>query len=66
VSEEEIWQAMHRLLMEGKVVAEPSGAVAPAACLPAGTAAFGAAHPHRTVAIVSGGNTDPALLREIT
>jgi threonine dehydratase len=58
VSEEEIWQAMRRLLMEGKVVAEPSGAVAPAA-------AFGATDPRRAVAVVSGGNLDPRLLQEI-
>jgi threonine dehydratase len=59
VSEEEIWQAMHRLLMEGKVVAEPSGAVAPAA-------AFQASSSKRATAVVSGGNADPSLLSALS
>jgi threonine dehydratase len=59
VAEDEIRGAVRRLLMEGKILAEPSGAVAPAA-------AFEAVNPRRTVAVVSGGNIDLALLREIT
>ncbi|MDR5682457.1 MAG: threonine/serine dehydratase [Armatimonadota bacterium] len=58
VSEEDIRAAMRRLLTEVKVLAEPSGAVAPAA-------AFAAPDPRRAVAIVSGGNIDPTLLRDI-
>ncbi|MCG5216581.1 threonine/serine dehydratase [Streptosporangium sp. KLBMP 9127] len=59
VGEEEIRAAMGRMARSARLVAEPSGAVAAAAFLsgrtPAGT----------TVAVVSGGNADPALLREV-
>jgi len=61
VSEEEILDATSRLLRGARLVAEPSGAVATAAFLhhrhelPAG----------RTVAVVSGGNLDPVLLRRL-
>ncbi|MGH3624315.1 MAG: threonine ammonia-lyase [Sciscionella sp.] len=61
VSEQEIRQAVGLLAMRARIVAEPSGAVATAAYLhradelPAG----------RTVSVVSGGNTDPALLADI-
>jgi threonine dehydratase len=57
VTEDEIRAAVPVLASSARIVAEPSGAVAPAAALyhrdalPAG----------RTVAIVSGGNLDPAL-----
>jgi threonine dehydratase len=60
VSDEEIKRAMRRLALEGKVVAEPAGA-----------AAFAAWERYRdrfeppVVAVVSGGNVDPALLAEI-
>jgi threonine dehydratase len=61
VTDDEIKQAMRRLLMSGRLVAEPAGAVATAAYLfhraglPAG----------RTyVAVLSGGNVDPRLLAE--
>jgi len=61
VSEEEIRAAM-RLLAHGScLVVEPSGAVAVAAylsCTPARRLG-------RTVAVVSGGNVEPALLREV-
>jgi threonine dehydratase len=57
VTEDEIRAAMRHLAGPGRLVAEPSGAVATAACL-AGRAPQG-----RTVAILSGGNADPALLR---
>ena len=61
VSEDEIREAVRTLARKARLVAEPSGAVATAAYLfhaaelPAG----------KTVAIVSGGNADPALLAEI-
>ncbi len=58
VSEDEIADATRRLLLEARLVAEPSGAVAAAAYLH---------HPEllpggRTVAVLSGGNIDPAVL----
>jgi len=62
VSDEEIREAVRRLSGNPKLAAEPSGAVAVAAFLfhrdelPQTT---------RNVAIVSGGNIDPAVLREI-
>ena len=62
VSDDEIRQAMRRLLMTGRIVAEPSGA-ATAAAFFSHSAQLAAAN--RVVAIVSGGNADPALLREI-
>jgi threonine dehydratase len=58
VSETEIAASMARLVQRSRLVVEPSGAVAPAAFLfrrdelPAG----------RTVAVISGGNVDPAVL----
>ena len=61
VSEDEIADATRRLLLQARLVAEPSGAVAAAAFL---------YHrdrlpPGRTVAVVSGGNIDPAVLRHL-
>ncbi|WP_410618296.1 threonine/serine dehydratase [Amycolatopsis sp. cmx-8-4] len=61
VTEDEIRDAVRTLAHKARLVAEPSGAVTTAAYLhhaaelPAG----------RTVAIVSGGNVDPALFAEI-
>jgi threonine dehydratase len=61
VTEEEILSTVALLARRARIVAEPSGAVAPAAALhrrdelPAG----------RTVAVVSGGNIDPALLARL-
>jgi len=62
VTEGEIRAAVRRLALEGHMIAEPGGAVAVAACLfrrkelpPAAT----------TVAVLSGGNIDPALLLSI-
>jgi threonine dehydratase len=58
VTEEEIAATMGRLVREARLVVEPSGAVAAAArlfhraALPSG----------RTVAVVTGGNVDPAVL----
>jgi threonine dehydratase len=61
VSDDEIRDAVGRLARSARLVTEPGGAAAVAAylhrrgSLPAG----------RTVAVVSGGNIDPALLREL-
>jgi threonine dehydratase len=62
VSEDEIRQAMRRLLLSARIVAEPSGAVTTAAALFRGRE-IGASG--TTVAVVSGGNVDPKLLSEI-
>jgi threonine dehydratase len=62
VTEDEIRGAVRRLALEARLIAEPGGAVAVAACLfrrkelPAATT---------TVAVLSGGNIDPALLVDI-
>jgi len=56
VSDAEVMEAMRLLLTRAKVVAEPTGAVAPAAVL------AGRVRGARVAAIVSGGNLDPALL----
>ena len=58
VTEAEIATAMRGLALGCRVVAEPSGAVATAAYLGQGKTGS----PGRTVAIVSGGNVDPAAL----
>ncbi len=61
VQEDAIRAAMRAVLLDAKVVAEPSGAVAVA-----GYSSYGdslAAGP--AVAVVSGGNVDPALLAEV-
>lgn len=61
VTEDEILATVPVLARSARIVAEPSGAVAPAAYL----------HrrdelpPGRTVAVVSGGNVDPALLARL-
>ena len=58
VTEAEIGAAMRTLALWCRVVAEPSGAVAPAAFLShRGAGSWG-----RTVAVVSGGNVDPNAL----
>jgi len=62
VSESEIREAMRRLAAHPKTVAEPSGAVAVAGFL------FRAQQiPHKrfNVAVVSGGNIEPAMLEEL-
>jgi threonine dehydratase len=62
VKEEEILDAMRRLALRVRLVAEPSGAVTFAAHLfhkdelPAS---------HLTVAVISGGNVEPGLLKEV-
>lgn len=61
VSESAILAAMRRILMEERLVCEPSGAVAVAGCLEhRGLLERGA-----TVAVVSGGNVEPSLLAEV-
>lgn len=59
VSEDQIRAAMRTLMTAAHLVAEPGGAVAVAACLSARDRLPAAARP---VAVVSGGNADPALL----
>jgi len=61
VTEDEIADATRRLLLQARLVAEPSGAVAAAAYLHHGPQLPGG----RTVAVVSGGNIDPAVLRAL-
>jgi threo-3-hydroxy-L-aspartate ammonia-lyase len=62
VSEEELLDAVRRLAREARLIAEPGGAAAVAACLfhaselPAG---------RTRVAVLSGGNIDPALLAAV-
>ncbi|WP_020502191.1 threonine ammonia-lyase [Sciscionella marina] len=58
VTEEQITGTVRRLALEARLIAEPSGAVAPAAFLH-----HGAALPQgRIAAVVSGGNINPVLL----
>lgn len=57
VSEQGILDAMSRLLRDSRIVAEPSGAVAVTAYIEHPDSVAGP-----TVAVVSGGNVDPALL----
>ena len=62
VSEKEILQAMRLLALNARLVAEPSGAVTFAAFL------FHAEQlpaSRETVAVISGGNVDPALLAKV-
>ena len=62
VTEEEILEAMRRLALRVRLVAEPSGAVTFAAHLFHGEELPASS---RTVAVVSGGNVEPALLAEV-
>ncbi|MBB4687915.1 threonine ammonia-lyase [Amycolatopsis jiangsuensis] len=61
VSEDEIRRTVRTLALRSRLVVEPSGATAPAAYLHHTSELPGG----RTVAIVSGGNLDPALLTEL-
>lgn len=62
VAEDEIREAMRRLATEARLIAEPGGAVAAAACL----FRAGELPPARLrVAVLSGGNADPALLADV-
>jgi threonine dehydratase len=60
VSEEQILAGMRHLALAGRLVAEPSGAVAVAAWMHDVVPAGGT-----TAAVVSGGNVDPALLARV-
>jgi threonine dehydratase len=62
VSEDQIRDAIRTLARSARLIAEPSGAVATAAYLSLPELSDRAA---TTVALVSGGNADPALLAEI-
>lgn len=59
VTDDDILTAVRTLVNGAKLVAEPSGAVAPAAVLTGRTGL----HDSRIVAVISGGNIDPAQLR---
>lgn len=61
VTEQEILEATRRLALQARVVAEPSGAVPVAAQL----FHSGQLPPGRRVAVVSGGNIDPALFARL-
>ncbi len=61
VAEDEIADATARLVYQARLVAEPSGAVPVAAFLHHAAELPGG----RTVAVVSGGNIDPAVLRAV-
>jgi threonine dehydratase len=62
VSEEDIFNTVRILAENPKTVAEPSGAVAPAAWLFQRRALPASNH---TVAVISGGNVDPELLKKV-
>ena len=63
VTEDEILRAIRRLALEARLVAEPGGAVAVAACLFRSAAELGLdGDGPPVVAVLSGGNIDPALL----
>lgn len=59
VSDDATLAAVRQLLVEGKVVVEPSGAVAVAAALGV------RAHDVHAVAVVSGGNADPPFISQL-
>ena len=61
VTEDEIADATRRLILQARLVAEPSGAVATAAFLHHAEQLPGG----KTVAVLSGGNIDPAVLRRL-
>ena len=60
VTEEEILDALRDVVLRSRLVAEPSGVVSVAAVLSGAARAAGS-----TVAIISGGNIDPALLARV-
>lgn len=62
VTEDEIREAMRLLATSARLVAEPGGAVAVAACLFRAGQLPAASH---RIAILSGGNVDPALLASV-
>jgi threonine dehydratase len=67
VTEDEILRAIRRLAFEARLVAEPGGVVAVAACLFRSAADLGLAvgDGGPVVAVLSGGNADPALLARV-
>jgi threonine dehydratase len=68
VSEAELLEAVRRLARQGRLVAEPGGAVAVAAALfrdPAELGLVSGATTAPVVAVLSGGNIDPTLLAEL-
>ena len=69
VTEEEMLAAMRRLALQARLVAEPGGSVAVAAALFRSAAELGIAEPGAEngplVAVLSGGNIDPALLANV-
>jgi threo-3-hydroxy-L-aspartate ammonia-lyase len=68
VSEAELLEAVRRLALQGRLVAEPGGAVAVAAALFRDPAELGLISPGSeapVVAVLSGGNIDPTLLTDI-
>jgi threonine dehydratase len=62
VTEDQIKQAMRHLLFAGRILAEPSGAVTTAAAM---FHAHEIPQSEKTVAVVSGGNIEPQLFRDI-
>lgn len=62
VSEADIQEAMRRMVLNAKLVAEPSGAVTFAAFI---FHAHKLPPSHKTVAVISGGNVEPALLARV-
>jgi threo-3-hydroxy-L-aspartate ammonia-lyase len=64
VSEDEIFAAVRRLALRARLVAEPGGAVAVAACLFRDAKEFGVGE-GPLVAVLSGGNIDPSLLARV-
>ena len=62
VSESDILEAIRRLALNAKLVVEPSGAVTFAAFVFHGDKLPPA---HKTVAVISGGNIEPALLSRV-
>jgi threonine dehydratase len=60
VSDGEIRDAMRRLALEGKIVAEPAGAAAFAAWV-----RYRESLPPPVVAMVSGGNVDPKIFADV-
>lgn len=66
VAEDEILRAIRRLALQARLVAEPGGAVAVAACLFRSLGELGLADDGEpVVAVLSGGNIEPALLAEV-
>jgi threo-3-hydroxy-L-aspartate ammonia-lyase len=62
VSDEELRAAMRFLATKARLVAEPGGAAAVAACMFRADQFAGTKH---RVAVLSGGNVDPALLASV-